>query len=304
MADEDLEAGAQNVNLDDGGEKPGGPPGEDGAPEDRSESKVKLKLPLGLTPITLLIGVLALVSSAVSVTSMIKAHSYRARYELAVAAARDPANLSYYQEQNLRLLDARTFEPGRALIIYGSDLGQQWSTVNVLRGDQVINRSIAKQNLDQMLLRFEQDVISLAPQAVLLMPPLDAIVKPDWLLHELRILGTLAVANGVRPVLATMAPIPEKEDSIAGGYVGRIRSVNRRLHELCSDQGWTCFDLFALLAGEDHYLRPEYTGRSRWPNAHGYGEMNRALEALLDSLRAAPVAAQPDDPAGMRTAAR
>ncbi len=303
MADEDLEAGAENVNLDEG-EGRASKEKDDAESSSEVRPKRKLKLPLGLTPVTLAIGVLALVSVVLSVGSFMKAQSYRARYETALQAARDPANLGYYRERNLQILESNTYEPGRALIVYGSDLGHEWSALEILRGDLVVNRSIANQTLDQLLLRYAQDVIDLQPAAVLMLPPVEAAVRVDWMMHEIRVMAELAVESGIQPILATIAPIPEDEDSIAGGYVGRIRAANRRLQELCLAKGWTCFDVFALLAGDDHYLRSDYAHDDLWPNAHGYGEMTRALEAMLDTVRAAPLARDAHQETSPHTASR
>lgn len=303
MADEDLEAGAESVSLDEGDGSPSEGTGDADASGEGS-SRRKLKLPLGLTPVTLAIGLLAMGSLALSVGSFLKAQSYRARYEMAIEAARDPANLGYYRERNLRVLEANTYEPGQALVVYGSDLGHEWSALEILRGDLVVNRSIANQNLDQMLLRYAQDVIDLQPASVVIMPPVEATAKIDWMMREVRIMAELATESGVQPILSTIAPIPEEEDSIEGGYVGRIRAANRQLHDLCAAKGWICFDMFAVLAGEDHYLRSEYTGEDLWPNAHGYGELTRALETLLDSLRVPPVADEARQAEPTRTASR
>ncbi len=302
MADKDLDAGADNVSLDDDGSQPDRAQGE-GDGEEKKKS-FKLNLPFGLTPITIGIAVLAIVSTLLSVGAFMKTQTYKASLVTALDSARDPANLGYYRDANLTFLAGQTYEPHSAVVILGSDLGHSWTMLDVLREDAVINRSIAKQSLAQMVLRFEQDVFSLSPRAVVLMPPLDAVLKPNWLLAQTQVLGEVALEMGIQPVITTVAPIPESTDEIEGGYIGRIRSVNRSLRDLAQRKDWPCLDFYEILVGEDHFLNPEYAREGLWPNAHGYGEMTRAVEALLDSWAADGLAQEPAPEDELQTASR
>lgn len=301
MADEDLEAGVKNVSLEDDGSQPGEGGADGGAKEKKS---FKLDLPCGMTPITLGIAVLAIASTLLSVGAFMKTQTYKVGLVSAMESARDPANLSYYRDANLTFLAGQTYKPHSAVVILGSDLGHCWTMIDVLREDAVVNRSIAKQSYAQMMLRFEQDVFSLAPRAVVLVPPLDAVLKPNWLLVQTKMLGEVALEMGIQPVITTVAPIPESADEIEGGYIGRIRSANRSLRDLAQKKGWPCLDFYEILVGEDHFLNPEYAREGLWPNAHGYGEMTRAVEAFLDAWSAGGLAHEQAEEDVLQTASR
>jgi hypothetical protein len=138
-----------------------------------------------------------------------------------------------------------------------------------------------------MILRFEQDVLRLVPQRVLLMPPLIEVAKPFELLARLRALCNLATEYDIQPVLVTLPPVgPAAQSEIDGGYHGRILTINRELAALAAEKNVPILDIFTPLAGADRNLFSEFVGPERWPNPRGYREMTRELQALMDSLRA------------------
>ena len=262
--------------------------------EEKKEKKSLLKaLPLGLSPVLLLVGVLAIGSVVLSAMAYMKMGGYQERYNAALLAARDPGNLAHFKKANLKLRDAQTHRPGTLTIVYGADLAHHWEMLKVLRDDGVINRSIPRQDVTQMILRFEQDVLSLEPKTVILMPPLRSAVRPRQLLVCTRMLASTAEAMGIQPVLAKLPPIPAALDTSEGGYRGKITALNRELARLGKETGWPVLDLYSPLAGDDYYMNDEYCGETLCPNGLGYRELTGSLEAILDSLRIASTARPP-----------
>jgi len=245
-------------------------------------------LPLGLTPVLLGVALVALVSAAMSVLATLKANEYKARFGIVLRAARDPANFSHYEEANINLRSEKTFEPQTLTVVYGADLGHQWEMLRVLREDRVVNRSILGQNMTQLSIRFEQDVLGLEPREMVLLPPLRSVDKPRQLLVQIQVLAGTAEGLGIRPVLATIPPVPAELDTLPGGYRGRIMKLNRRISELAKTQDWPLLDLFSPLEGKRHYLREDFCGDGLWPNPHGFRVMTDALKMTVDSLRTLP----------------
>ncbi len=255
------------------------------ATEGEKKKKPLLKaLPLGLSPVLLLVALLAIGSVALSAMAYMKMGGYQERYNAALLAARDPGNLAHFKMANLKLRDAGTYRPGTLTIVYGADFGHHWEMLKVLWDDGVINRSIPRQDITQMILRFEQDVLSLEPKTVILMPPLRSAVRPGQLLVWTRVLASTAEALGIQPVLAQLPPIPAALDNSEGGYRGKITALNRELVCMGKETGWPVLDLYSPLAGDDYYLNDEYCGEALCPNGLGYRELTGSLEAILDSL--------------------
>ncbi len=207
MADDDIPQIDDNMG-EGGGESKEPKEGEESA-EKTGKKKFKLVLPLGLTPVLLGIAVLALASGYLSFSSLMKIGTYREKIDVAMLAAKDPANLRHYRAANNKILASATFKPGRMFILYGSDFGADWEMLRALREDDVINRSIPHQNLTQLFIRFEQDVLELEPRAFILLPSIETMEEPRPALIKVRIMCDLAVNLGVEPVLVKLPPIPE-----------------------------------------------------------------------------------------------
>ncbi len=234
----------------------------------------------------------AVLSLALSLATVLKANEYRTRIEELSRIARDPANVSHFRESNLKLMQEGRYRRGALTIVYGADVGAEWKLLRALREKNIVNRSISGQNMIQLMLRAEQDVVSLVPMQFVLLPPLRDVVKPQQLLLQTRILGEAVLDCGILPILATIPPIAAESDSAAGTYVGRIAKVNRGLKELGERMGWPVVDLFAPLVGDHNYLRREFAGSGPWPNQDGYRVLTQTLEAFIDSLsQGDPVAA-------------
>ena len=89
------------------------------------------------------------------------------------AALKDPhldwPNLSYYAEENKRILSSSSFE--ERMIFMGDSITEEWGKLYPVffQNDFSINRGIGGQTTPQMLVRFRQDVIGLNPKAVFIL---------------------------------------------------------------------------------------------------------------------------------------
>ena len=74
----------------------------------------------------------------------------------------DWANLSYYKEENLKLVREGIKE---GIIFMGDSITEEWGRImpEFFSNKQYINRGIGGQTTPQMLIRFRQDVIDLKP---------------------------------------------------------------------------------------------------------------------------------------------
>jgi hypothetical protein len=313
MADENQEERTESVSPD-GGEKPAGEDvdvtiddsegaaaggdaedeEDDASPEagGRRNLALRIPLPFRLTPQQAGIALLALIGVGLGALATVQTREYRARFGVVMRAAQDPANFGYYREANAKVRTDRLYEPGTLTVVYGADLGHAWEMLRVLRGSRVINRSIAQQDMTELFLRFDQDVIGLHPRDVILLPPLRCVREPREMLVRLHLLAGAARAYGIRPVLATIPPIPADLDTLAGGYRGRITAVNRGIDAIAAATGMPVLDFFGALANDDHYLKADYCSDGALPNPPGYRIMTDMVGALVDSLRSCePLAA-------------
>jgi hypothetical protein len=289
----------------DGGAAEGKPPAKDESAEKPDAKKsggkvIRLRLPVPFNPIIAGAVLLALASSAVSVSVVLKAAGMRPEVERLRQAAIDPAGLSHYSWANARLLAGETYRPGELTIVYGGTTGAAWEMLTALQRDGVHNRCLPGQNTTQLILRMEQDVLALRPRAMIFLPPVEDVQNASRTLLHTRLIGSLAEAHGIRPALATIPPIAAAADTVAGGYLGGLRAVNQGLADLAREMDWPLLDLYSALAGDDFYLAPEFTGADPWPNIKGYVQATGLLAGLLHRWDlGAPAAPELDDDFGL-----
>ncbi len=288
MADEDIPSIDENPPDDEERKAEGkggdGAEGEESSEDSPKKGKFSIKLPLGLTPILLGVIVVALASAYLSMSSLMKMGTYRQRLDTALAAARDPANLAHFQQANQRVLKSPIYKPNELFIVYGSDFGVDWEMLRALREEGVLNRSLPHQNMNQLLLRFEQDVLDLQPRAFLLMPSLTHMKETQNALIKSKIMCDLASNLGIEPILVKLPPVPADQDTTAGGFRGKIISYNRGLAQIAASNGWPVLDLFTPLATPEYYLKEENRSDYLWPNLTGYRLLTNQMRAMVDSI--------------------
>jgi lysophospholipase L1-like esterase len=236
---------------------------------------------------------LALIASAISVGVVLKANRFEATCRILSDIVRDPAGLEHYALANARILGSPRYAPGELTIVYGSGFGADWVTLRALEDEGVVNRSIPEQTTLQLLLRMEQDVLALQPARMLLLLPAESARAPRQAALHARILCEIAEGSQIRPILASVPPVPAEHDTIPGGYIGGLQMLNRELADLAARQGWQWLDLHAALVGDDYYLRDDYRADRPWPNARGYRTATEMVAAAL----AIPVGGEEGDPA-------
>jgi acyl-CoA thioesterase-1 len=124
------------------------------------------------------------------------------------------------------------------IIFFGDQLAESWS----LSRELWLNRGIAGQTTDQMLVRFRQDVISLHPKAVVILAGLNDIAglhgahTEEMILDNLASMSELAQAHGIRVILASVPPSRRQ-------WQERISELNALITEYCSRTGATYLDL-------------------------------------------------------------
>ncbi|MEO8003697.1 MAG: GDSL-type esterase/lipase family protein [Betaproteobacteria bacterium] len=88
----------------------------------------------------------------------------RTYYARAEAVALFPSNSSYYRKQNA-LLPAKS---GRRIVLFGDSRVARWGSFPRVEGFEVVNRGMDGETTAQMRTRFQEDVLALDPDFVVL----------------------------------------------------------------------------------------------------------------------------------------
>ena len=212
----------------------------------------------------------------------------------------------------------RTLRDWGGLLRYGSDnteLPPAGDDRVVFLGDQItdfwgrgqapffpdkhwLNRGIAGQTTDQMLVRFRQDVISLHPKAVVILGGLNDIAglhgfaTEEMILDNLMSMTEIAKANGIRVVLASVTPVCDCFDKAAGRrrWQERITEVNELIEKYCAQSGAVYLDYYSAMVQDrkkdDDNLKKDLTTNGVVPNDAGYSVMAPlAARAVSEALK-------------------
>jgi lysophospholipase L1-like esterase len=204
---------------------------------------------------------------------------------------RDYGGLIRYGSENSELPPPAKGE--NRVIFLGDQITEYWSRAGAFfTGKPWLNRGIAGQTTDQMLVRFRQDVISLHPKAVVILAGLNDIAglhgssTEEMILDNLTSMTELAKANGIRVVLASVTPVCNcYTNSVARErWQERIAEVNELLEKYCAKNGAVFLDYYEAMA-EQGNLKKELTNDGVVPNEAGYAVMARLAEkAIAEAL--------------------
>ncbi len=155
-------------------------------------------------------------------------------------------------------------------------------------GKPWLNRGIAGQTTDQMLIRFRQDVISLTPKVVVILAGLNDIAglhgssTEEMILDNLMSMTELARANGIRVVLASLTPVCNCYGKSAARerWRERIAETNELIEKYCAASGATYLDYYSAMSLQGD-LKKELTADGVLPNDAGYAVMARLAERAV-----------------------
>ncbi len=221
-----------------------------------------------------------------------------ARVKTLERTLRDYGGLIRYGSDNSELPPAAKGED--RVIFFGDQITDFWGRKSgAFFPDKAwLNRGIAGQTTDQMLIRFRQDVILLNPKVVVILAGLNDIAglhgsaSEEMILDNLMSMTELARANGIRVVLASLTPVCNcfGKNTARERWRERITEANELIEKYCAKSGATFLDYYSAMA-EDDDLKKELTSDGVLPNEAGYAVMARLAEkAIAEALRTKPEA--------------
>ena len=151
-------------------------------------------------------------------------------------------------------------------------------------------RGISGQVTAQMLARFRADVINLHPEKVVILAGTNDIamnqgyVALEHIYENIISMAELAIANGIKPYLASILP----GDKYGWSWeldreriVSSIKTVNNMLRAYCEEKGLVYVDYFTAMADGNDALKKEYQQDAIHPNRAGYLVMEKVLMEAL-----------------------
>lgn len=154
-----------------------------------------------------------------------------------------------------------------------------------------VNRGISGQTTPQMLVRFQQDVLALQPQAVVILAGVNDIAGntgPESLgaiENNFRSMVTLAKAAHVRVLLCSALPAVAFPWHPGVDPKDEVAALNEWLQQYAAEQRVGYLDYFSAMAGPDGGMKPGLASDGIHPTDAGYAVMEPlARAAVMKSL--------------------
>jgi acyl-CoA thioesterase I len=203
----------------------------------------------------------------------------------------DLAEIARYRSANAAVLNDS--DPRDRVVLIGDSITEFWDDASALAGPtwRTVNRGIAGQNSTQMLLRFEADVVDLAPRLAVLLcgtndlrsyagsPALIADSAGDRIRRNVTAMADIASGRGFQLALCTVPPVGRQPDVYRDA--GAIRSINSWIVDFAGQRGLRVADYYSALADNDGSLSLTLSDDGVHPNKLGYARMIDVLRPLL-----------------------
>jgi lysophospholipase L1-like esterase len=179
------------------------------------------------------------------------------------------------------------------VVFLGDQITEAWSAGErkFFPGKPYVNRGIGGQTTPQMLVRFQQDVVSLKPKVVVIeggTNDLASVMGPmteGTIAENFTSMVELAKANGIRVVLASVTPVCDCFTRQTGlRPQGKIIGLNGWIKDYAAKSDSVYVDYYSALA-DGRNLKKELTVDGLVPNDGGYSVMAPLAEkAIADAL--------------------
>lgn len=207
----------------------------------------------------------------------------------------DRDNLARYREANTRLPKPNARVP--RVVFLGDSITDGWRLEEYFPGNDFVNRGISGQVTGQMLGRFKQDVVDLAPQAVVILAGTNDIgrgVSQAATEHNLTMMLDLAEKYRIRVILCTLLPVSDYAKERGERFMQtarrppeRIQALNAWIKNTARSRRIRVVDYHLVMADEGGFLKREASDDGLHPNAVGYRAMApHVISAIRDVVRA------------------
>ena len=207
----------------------------------------------------------------------------------------DPDKLQRYGDAGAHLNPPDPRKP--RVVFIGDSITDNWRLNEYFPDRDFINRGISGQTTDQMLGRFEQDVVQSHPVAVVIFGGTNDLyrrIPVAAVENNLRAMTELAQFKGIRVLVATLLPVSDYHKDRDPNYErspwrppAEIREVNRWIQSFCASREFTFVDYYSEVVDAAGFFRPDLSDDGLHPNSKGYRMMApvalQAVESVVSS---------------------
>ena len=195
----------------------------------------------------------------------------------------DWPNLERYRDANRRIA------PGTIDVVFmGDSITEGWREPTAAPSQaRRLNRGIGGQTTPQMLVRFRQDVVDLAPAVVHIMAGTNDVAGNtgpstlEMIQANLMSMTELALANKIAVILASIPPADKFPWKPQVETIAPIASMNAWMKRYARDRKLIYADYDAVLNDGAGGMRKAFAYDGVHPTAEGYAAMNPVAEKAI-----------------------
>ena len=199
----------------------------------------------------------------------------------------DWANLNYYKEENLKLVQEGTKE---SIIFMGDSITEEWGRIlpEFFSNKQYINRGIGGQTTPQMLIRFRQDVIDLNPEAVVILAGTNDIAgntgpsSVKMIIDNLTSMAEIASKQNIQVFMSSILPVfryPWNKSIIEP--FKKIAEINNFMKDFSNREKLVYIDYHSHMVDSRPGLKLELTTDEVHLNQAGYIVMSEIVKKVI-----------------------
>jgi lysophospholipase L1-like esterase len=217
---------------------------------------------------------------------------------------RDWPALARYRDDNGKVTTPAKNE--KRVVFIGDSITDSWDDPRYggfFPGKPYVNRGISGQTTPQMLIRFRPDVISLKPEAVVILAGTNDIagntgpMTLEAIQDNVISMAELARLNRIRVILASVLPVSDYEKTAEGQPRNqttrrppeKIKALNEWMRNYATQNKLTYLDYYSAMIDEKGFLKDELSNDGLHPNEKGYQVMaplaEQAIEKALKGKR-------------------
>jgi len=201
----------------------------------------------------------------------------------------DFGELSRYRDADAQLKSAMPAD--NRIVFFGDSITDAWKLDSYFPGKGYINRGIGGQTTPQMLIRFRQDVIDLAPKVVVILAGTNDIagntgpMTVEQTEANYASLAELARAHSIRVIFSSVTPIHNYAQQRLTMFLQRspekILELNRWLRNYCEENKLIYLDYYSAMIDSRGMMKENLADDGLHPNDAGYRVMAPLAETAI-----------------------
>jgi len=201
------------------------------------------------------------------------------------------SNQARYAEANADLGLPKKGE--KRVVFIGNSITDAWPYVrpDFFKKNNYVGRGIGGQTSPQLLLRFQQDVIDLKPELVVINIGTNDIAlntgnyNSEFTLSCIKSMAEIAQANGIKVILSAVLPVgeyPWRKD--VKNVPQKIDALNIEIKAYADKKGFVYVDYNTPMRENNGAMIATYGDDGVHTNASGYEVMEKTIKPVIDKI--------------------